>query len=401
MQQGNLLNWVEISRRALAQNVLRFKTHIGAGVKLAAVVKANAYGHGLGAVSRIVLESGADWLAVNSIEEAEQVRAAGIAAPVLCLGYVPLSQLEKAVRLDVRLTVYNPATVERLGEVAGRLGRKARLHVKVETGTNRQGVPREELPDFARMIAGYPHLVLEGLSTHYANIEDVTEHRFAELQLRNFIEACSMLESRGFSVPVRHTACTAAAILFPRTLFNMARVGIGLYGLWPSKETRISALQAGVALNELEPVLTWKTRIAQVKMVKSGETIGYGCTDLATQDTRLAVLPVGYYDGYDRKLSSIGYVLIRGRRAPVRGRVCMNMIMVDVTNIPEARVEDEVVLLGRQGDDSVSAEVLAGKIGTINYEVVTGILPRVTRVYLRGGQAVEVKLLVEVESDKS
>jgi alanine racemase len=380
MQQGNLLNWVEISRRALAQNVLRFKTHIGPGVKLAAVVKANAYGHGLVAVSRIVLESGADWLAVNSIEEAEQVRAAGIAAPVLCLGYVPLSQLEKAVRLDVRLTVYNPATVERLGEVAGRLGRKARLHVKVETGTNRQGVPREELPDFARMIAGYPHLVLEGLSTHYANIEDVTEHRFAELQLRNFIEACSMLESRGFSVPVRHTACTAAAILFPRTLFNMARVGIGLYGLWPSKETRISALQAGVALNELEPVLTWKTRIAQVKMVKSGETIGYGCTDLATQDTRLAVLPVGYYDGYDRKLSSIGYVLIRGRRAPVRGRVCMNMIMVDVTNIPEARVEDEVVLLGRQGDDSVSAEVLAGKIGTINYEVVSRINPTLPRI---------------------
>lgn len=380
MQQGNLLNWVEISRRALAQNVLRFKTHIGPGVKLAAVVKANAYGHGLVAVSRIVLESGADWLAVNSIEEAEQVRAAGIAAPVLCLGYVSLSQLEKAVRLDVRLTVYNPATVERLGEIAGRLGRKARLHIKVETGTNRQGVPREELPDFARMIAGYPHLVLEGLSTHYANIEDVTEHRFAELQLRNFSEACSILESQGFSVPVRHTACTAAAILFPQTLFNMARVGIGLYGLWPSKETRISALQAGVALNELEPVLTWKTRIAQIKMVKSGETIGYGCTDLATQDTRLAVLPVGYYDGYDRKLSSIGYVLIRGRRAPVRGRVCMNMIMVDVTNIPEAHVEDEVVLLGRQGDDSVSAEVLAGKIGTINYEVVSRINPTLPRI---------------------
>lgn len=380
MQPENLLTWVEISRRALAQNVLRFKAHIGPAVKLAAVVKANAYGHGLVGVSRIALESGAEWLAVNSIEEAEQVRAAGIAAPVLCLGYVPLALLEKAVRLDVRLTVYNPATIERLGEITGRLGRKVRLHVKVETGTNRQGVRKEDLPDFARMIAGFPHLVLEGLSTHYANIEDVTEHRFAEMQLRHFSEACGLLESLGFSVPVRHTACTAAAILFPRTLFNMARVGIGLYGLWPSKETRISALQAGVALNELEPVLTWKTRIAQVKRVKSGETIGYGCTDLATQDTRLAVLPVGYYDGYDRKLSSIGYVLIRGRRAPVRGRVCMNMIMVDVTNIPEARVEDEVVLLGRQGDDAVSAEVLAGKIGTINYEVVSRINPALPRI---------------------
>jgi alanine racemase len=222
--------------------------------------------------------------------------------------------------------------------------------------------------------------VLEGLSTHYANIEDVTEHHFAEYQLRNFREVCSLLESNGVSVPVRHTACTAAAILFPNTLFNMARVGIGLYGLWPSKETKISALQAHVPLNELKPVLAWKTRIAQIKLVKSGETIGYGCTDVATQDTRLAVLPIGYYDGYDRKLSSIGYVLIRGRRAPLRGRVCMNMIMVDVTNISKAELEDEVVLLGRQGGDSVSAEVLAGKIGTINYEVIARINPLLPRI---------------------
>jgi alanine racemase len=188
------------------------------------------------------------------------------------------------------------------------------------------------------------------------------------------------LENHGLDVPIKHTACTAAAILFPQTLFSMVRVGIGLYGLWPSKETKISALQAGIALNELEPVLTWKTRIAQIKTVKSGETIGYGCTDVATQDTRLAVLPVGYYDGYDRKLSSIGYVLIRGRRAPVMGRVCMNMIMVDVTNIPDVSLEDQVVLLGRQGGDSISAETLAGKIGTINYEVVARINPLIPRI---------------------
>jgi alanine racemase len=382
MHVERLLSWVEISREALANNVSRFKNHIGPGVKLAAVVKSNAYGHGLVEASRVILAAGADSLAVNSIEEAAQLRDSGIQAPVICLGYVPLSMVDEAVRLDVQLTVFNRATVERMGATAGRLRQAARMHLKVETGTNRQGVYGEELLDLARAAGAYPQLRLEGLSTHYANIEDVTEHRFAEQQLERFTEACSLLERNGIPVPVKHTACTAAAMLFPRTLFNMARVGIGLYGLWPSKETRISALQAGIALNDLTPVLTWKSRIAQIKTVRSGETIGYGCTDLATQDTRIAVLPTGYYEGYDRRLSHIGYALIRGRRAPVRGRVCMNMMMVDVTNIPEASLEDEAVLLGRQGEDAISAETLAGKIGSINYEVVSRINPHIPRVVL-------------------
>jgi len=380
MNYGHLLSWVEVSRQALTDNVRRFKAHIGREVRLAAVVKANAYGHGLLEASRVALEAGADWLAVNSVDEAALLRSAGVQAPAICLAYVPLSSLEDAVALGVRLTVFNSETVDLLGAITDRLKRVARLHIKVETGTNRQGVRGEELLQLAQAVRRHPYLELEGLSTHYANIEDVTEHRFAEHQLRNFIEACSLLERSGILVPIKHTACTAAAILFPNTLFNLARVGIGLYGLWPSKETKISALQAGIALNELEPVLSWKTRIAQIKTVPSGATIGYGCTDLATQETRIAVLPVGYYEGYDRRLSSIGYVLIRGRRAPVRGRVCMNMIMVDITNIPDVKLEDEAVLLGRQGEDSVSAETLAGKIGTINYEVVSRINPQLPRI---------------------
>ncbi len=374
------LSWVEISRRALTNNVRRFKGHIGHEVKLAAVLKANAYGHGMIEASLVAWEAGADWIAVNSVDEAALLREAGLQAPILCLAYVPLSSLEEAVALDARLTVFNLETVDRLGAITGRLKRTARLHIKVETGTNRQGVSGEDLLRLAQAVGRYPYLVLEGLSTHYANIEDVTEHGFAEFQLSNFRESCSLLEQNGISVPIKHTACTAAAILFPNTLFNLARVGIGLYGLWPSKETRISALQAGIALNQLEPVMTWKTRISQIKTVPPGATIGYGCTDLATQVTRIAVLPVGYYEGYDRRLSSIGYVLIRGRRAPVRGRVCMNMIMVDVTNIPEATLEDEAVLLGRQHGDAISAETLAGKIGTINYEIVSRINPQLPRV---------------------
>lgn len=380
MNQEQPLNWVEINRQALVNNVRRFKAHIGAGVRLAAVVKSNAYGHGLLETARIVLDAGADWLAVNSLEEAARLRQAGVGAPIILLGYVPVALLEAAVELDVRLTVYNCETVERLERIAQAQRTQARVHIKVETGTNRQGVRPENLLEFARLIGRSPALVLEGLSTHYANIEDVTEHHYAEYQLRNFNQACRLLEEHGIHVPIKHTACTAAAILFPQTLFNMARVGIGLYGLWPSKETKISALQANIALNELSPVLTWKTRIAQIKTVKAGESIGYGCTDVATQDIQLAVLPVGYYDGYDRKLSSVGYVLIRGQRAPILGRVCMNMIMVDVTSIPQARVEDEVVLLGRQGDAVISAETLAAKIGTINYEVVTRINPLLPRI---------------------
>lgn len=380
MNHEQLLNWVEISRQALTHNVRRFKARLGPGVQLAAVVKANAYGHGLRQVAPLALEAGADWLAVNSIQEAAQVRELGPQAPVIVLGYVPLSLLEEAVELGVRLTVYNRETVERLGRIAERRQAQVHVHIKVETGTNRQGVRPEDVVGFAQQVLRFPHLDLEGLSTHYANIEDVTEHHFAEYQLRNFNAACQRLQDHGIHIPIKHTACTAAAILFPKTFFNMARVGIGLYGLWPSKETKISALQAGIALNELDPVLTWKTRIAQIKTVKAGETIGYGCSDVATQDIQLAVLPVGYYDGYDRKLSSIGYVLIRGRRAPVLGRVCMNMIMVDVTSIPQASLEDEAVLLGRQGSDAITAEMLAGKIGTINYEVVTRINPLAPRL---------------------
>jgi alanine racemase len=380
MNTDRFLSWVEISRQALGGNVARFKAHIGKEVKLAAVVKANAYGHGLLEASRIALDSGADWLAVNSLDEGARLRDAGLQAPILCLAYVPLALLEDAVALDLRLTVYHTETVKRLGACAEKLKRTARLHIKVETGTNRQGVHSEQLVPLAQTIAMYPNLVLEGLSTHFANIEDVTEHGFAELQLANFRNACGRLEENGFPIPVKHTACTAAAILFPSTFFNMVRTGIGLYGLWPSKETRISALQAGIMLNELEPVLTWKTRIAQIKTVTPGAMIGYGCTDLATQITRIAVLPVGYSEGYDRRLSSIGYVLIRGCRAPVRGRVCMNMIMVDVTNVPGAALEDEVVLLGKQAGDAISAETIAGKIGSINYEVISRINPQLPRI---------------------
>ena len=224
-----------------------------------------------------------------------------------------------------------------------------------------------------------PGLRLEGLTTHFANIEDTTDHSYARDQLDRFRRALDRLREGGVSVPVPHAACSAATILFPESHFSLARVGISSYGIWPSKETRVSSGHVEGAQMELRPALTWKTRVAQVKTVPSGSYVGYGCSWRAPVESRIAVLPIGYADGYDRALSNIGHVLIRGKRAPIRGRVCMNVTMVDVTHHPEVELEDEVVLLGAQGEERIRAEDLAGWANTIAYEVVARIsshLPR-------------------------
>ena len=373
------LVWVEIDRAALSHNIRIFRGLIGSEKKLLAVVKANAYGHGLLEVSRLALVRGVDWLGVHSLDEALALRAAGLKAPVLILGAVALDGLKSAVEAEARLTVYNPATVDRLEAVCRRLKKKALVHMKVETGTNRQGVSEKQLLGLARKIRNSSNLVLEGLSSHFANIEDTTDPSYPDYQLAHYKRALSSLEKRGISIPVKHMSCTAATILFPRTHFDMARVGIGLYGLWPSKETYVSCLHLHLKPLKLKPVLSWKTRVAQVKSVAKGSFVGYGCTYRTTRPSRLAVLPVGYSDGYGRSLSNAGHVLIRGRRAPVRGRVAMDFIMVDVSDIPGVRLEDEVTLLGRDGRETISAEQLASLAGTISYEILARINPLIPR----------------------
>jgi alanine racemase len=378
--RAGLAQWVEVSRKALTRNVSQFRRRVGSGRKLLAVVKANAYGHGILEVSRIAIGAGADWLGVNSLEEGIELRRAGVRAPILVLGYVPLGRLGDAVARELRLTVYNKASVDGLAAACRRLKKKARVHVKVETGTNRQGVLEGELPAFARSIQRRPGLVLEGLSSHFANIEDTTDHSFPQRQLAAFERSVRGLEKAGIEVPITHMSCTAATILFPETYFDMVRVGIGLYGLWPSKETYLScALDKREPLT-LEPVLTWKARIAQVKRIAKGGAVGYGCTFRATRRTTLAVIPVGYYDGYDRGLSNTAYVLVRGQRAPLRGRVAMNFSTADVTDIPGVGIEDEVVLLGAGGRERITAEQLAALAGTISYEIVARINPLVPRI---------------------
>ncbi len=375
--------WCEVDVDALADNIRTVRRLVGPDVRLAPAVKGNAYGHGLLLAAHAFLTAGADWLCVHDVAEVKALRAAGVDAPLYVVGPVLLDDLPAAAALGARLVVYNRETVDRLAS----LGVPARLHLKIETGNHRQGLPLPEALALADRIAAAPHLELEGVASHFANIEDTTDHRYARAQLAAFEQAVRALRAAGHAVPVRHLSNSAAALLWPDQRFEMVRVGISAYGLWPSKETKVAATLAGRGDLRLRPALAWKSRVAQVKAVPEGAFVGYGCTFMTTHPTRLAIVPVGYFDGYDRKLSNVAHVLVRGRRAPVRGRVCMNLIMVDVTDVPDVALEDEVVLLGRQGEDVVTAEMLGDWAGTINYEVVTRVGGHVPRRPVHGGAA--------------
>jgi alanine racemase len=375
------LTWVEIENAALISNLHGFRRRLGTGVELSHVVKSNAYGHGLELVAREDEASGlVHSLSVISVEELIRVREAGVKLPVIILGYVPMSAWDVVVDAEGSPVIMNRESLEVLSGEAAERGRSVKVHLKVETGTHRYGVPEEEVLEYVQLIDSLPGLYLAGVTTHFANIEDTTDHGFAQEQIDRFRRTISRIREAGYDVPLPHAACSAATILFPESHFAMARVGIASYGIWPSKETRVSASHVEGGLLDLKPILTWKTRVAQVKRVPKGAYVGYGCTWRAPTDTRLAVLPVGYADGYDRGLSNVGHVLIRGQRAPIRGRICMNVCMVDITHIPDVELEDEVVLLGAQGDERIHAEDLAGWCGTIAYEIAARIAEHIPRV---------------------
>ena len=369
------LSWVEISKKALIHNIQTFRGLVGKEVVLAPAVKANAYGHGMVECARIFEKNGADYLCVNAPFEAKTLRKAGVKIPILIIGYTPLSDLKQVAQLGVELIVYNLETVKALGK----LGKKVKVHLKIETGNHRQGIRLEDLPTFTSLIKRYPHIQVIGISTHFANLEDRINQEYALYQLKQFNKAIHLLENEGLAPRFRHCANTAAAILLPEAYFNFVRTGIGNYGLWPSEKTELAAKRANINI-ELKPALTWKTVIAQIKEVKKGSLIGYGCTYKMPKNGNIAVLPVGYYDGFVRLLSNRGHVLIRGKKAPVLGRVCMNMIMVDIGRIPEAKLEDEAILIGKQGKEKITAEKIADLSQTINYEVTTRINERIPRL---------------------
>jgi alanine racemase len=366
--------WVEIDLSAIGANSRRIKQHIGPNVELLASLKADAYGHGALRVAQTVLHNGASRLGVATLGEAAPLRQAGITAPILIFGYLPPWQMREAVRLGVTVTIYSLEGVQALSQAAQSLGTEASAHLKVDSGMGRLGLRAEDRQSILRVAAearSLPGVILEGIFTHFA-CADSADQTHCRLQLARFKEVLAALEEAGLRPPLVHAANSAATLTLPEAHFGMVRVGIALYGLHPSDEVKLP--------EGFQPALSFKTNIAQVKEVPAGECISYGCAFVTPTAMRIAVIPVGYADGFRRAPTNWGEVLVRGRRAPLVGRVCMDQSMLDVSNIPGVAVGDEVVLIGQQGQETLSAEAVAARLGTINYEVVSEILARVPRV---------------------
>jgi len=376
--RGNHSQWLEVDAQALRHNLHVFRQILSGGTKLAAVVKANAYGHGLAEVAPLAGAS-ADWLAVHTAAEARRLRELGLRNPVLIMGFIARGELHD-LDADIHVFVSTEEVLRWLGEYRRSSGILLPIHLKIDTGTKRQGLDRSSIAEICRAAAG-EGLSIVGIATHFANIEDTLEHEFARRQLELFGDAIAILRRElGGEVPYVHAACSAASLLFRETDFNLARIGISMYGHWPSRETRLTwILDHGRDGVKLEPTLSWRTVIGQLQRASTGESVGYGRTWRALRPTLLAVLPVGYADGYARALGNRARVLMGGRPVPVVGRVCMNMMMVDVTDLPGVAVGDEVVLLGHQGDSVVTAEELAELSGTINYEFLARLSPAIPR----------------------
>jgi alanine racemase len=366
--------WLEIDLNAIAGNTRRIAEQVGPDTRVLVSLKADAYGHGALRVARTVLRNGASWLGVATVSEAAPLRAAGINAPILVFGYIAPWQAREAIRLDLRATVYSLDAARTLAQAARDLGREVRVHVKVDTGMARLGLRAEDVAGivaFCRDLRALPNVVTEGIFTHLATA-DSADQTYARRQLARFEAVLAALDTAGLRPPLVHAANSAAALALPEARYDMVRPGIAIYGLNPSDEV---PLPEGFA-----PALSFKTQVAQVKEIPAGEGISYGATYVTTAPTRIAVLPVGYADGFRRAPANWGAVLVRGQRAPILGRVCMDQCMVDVTAIPGVQTGDEVVLIGQQGADELTAEEVARRLGTISYEVVAELLARVPRV---------------------
>ncbi|MBI5379443.1 MAG: alanine racemase [Nitrospirae bacterium] len=365
----------EIDLSALSANLRLIRKRIGPGREILAVVKADAYGHGAGAVSKQLMEEGVERLGVATVEEGAELREAGITVPTLLLGGLFPEDLEGAVAYDLTPVVYHSEILEPLSRVARHTGKRVPVHVKVDTGMGRVGVPAEQAVPFIRQVVATEGIVLEGLMTHFADA-DLADKSFASRQLALFESLIRDLRGSGIAVPCCHVANSAAVLDFPPAFFNCVRPGLLLYGCLPFPRRDVGADP------EVRGVLRLNTRVLYVKEVPTGTPISYGRTFITRRPSRIATLPIGYADGYSRALSNRGEVLIRGKRVPVVGRVCMDLTMVDVTDAPEAGAGDEAVLIGRQGEARITAEEVAERAGTIPYEILCGIGRRVRRVYV-------------------
>ena len=372
---NNPNSWIEINSKNLISNIQQFKNILDRKTKISAVVKSNAYGHGIIQVSKIIQHS-IDMFCVVNLEEALLLRKNNIRKPILVLSYFSIDKINEAILKNISVVIYNFNDLKKINNTAKKIKKNIKLHLKIETGTARLGVGESELNKIINYINNNKFLKLDGVFSHLAASEE--NQKYTELQIDKFDKIIKKIENRGVIIKNKHIACSAAAIVNSDSHYNMIRLGIGMYGLWPSKLTRRIAKRNNPKFN-LKPVLVWKTKIIQIKNLKKGDSVGYGCTHITKKNTKIAVLSVGYFEGYDRNLSNNGEVLISGKKCKIIGRICMNLCMCDINHIKNCKVGDEAVLIGKQKNQEITAEELAEKSKTINYEVVARINPNLLR----------------------
>jgi alanine racemase len=351
--------------------------------KICAVVKADGYGMGAYEVAKVVLSCGASYLAVAFLDEALALRHKGIDVPILILGYTPEEQFHKVVEYDLTQTIYSLKSAEILSNVAQRMRKNAKIHIKLDTGMNRLGFQAEPLaiPELKKLFR-FKGLGIEGIYTHFAKADE-NDIVFTYGQFDKYMAIVETLERDGFNIPIKHVANSAAIIQFPDTHLDMVRAGIILYGLYPDGVDKEKI--------RLNPIMTLKTQVSYVKHLLKGRSISYGGAFVTQRDSIIATLPVGYADGYSRRLSSKGTVIIKGKRAPIVGRICMDQCMVDVTDIDGVLPGDEVILIGNMGKEVISVDDVANAIDTIRDEVINNISKRVPRIYIKDGEIIDVK----------
>jgi len=378
--------WLEINLDAIAHNVRTIKGIVGRNTQIIAVVKANAYGHGAVEVSQTALENGVAILAVGVVEEGIILRKAGIKAPILICGFTLEDQLEPLLSYNLTPTICDLQILEALSKVAGENGKTIGIHIKIDTGMGRLGVSPPKTLNFVKKISKMRNIKIEGIFTHLAATNE-KDGIYTKMQFDEYKKALLELEKEGINIPLKHIANSAAILNSSSMYLDAVRPGIILYGLFPSPKSERTV--------ELKPAAEFKTRIIFLKKVSPGKSIGYGRTYITTKPTKVATLPVGYADGYSRLLSNKGEVLVRGQRAPIIGRICMDLCMIDVTHVPEVQIGDEVILWGRQGSQTIWAEEIAEKIGSIVYEVICMVdKERVPRVFIKDEKSFKVKSLV-------
>lgn len=365
--------YAEVDLEAIRHNIQETKKHIKPETKIMAIVKANAYGHGVSEVTA-ALEDLADAYGVAMMEEAMELRRAGIDKMILILGYTGEDWFPELIENRISQTVYTKEMAEHLNKAAARLGKKARIHIKIDTGMSRIGfMPTDETVEIVKQIAELPYVEIEGVYTHFARADEKTIEA-ARIPFRKYMDVVHKLETEGISIPIKHVSNSASIIQFPEANLDMVRSGISTYGIYPSEDVPKDILR-------LHPAMQWKAKISYVKTIEKGTAISYGGTFTADKEMRVATVPVGYADGMKRDLSNKGRVLVHGKFAKILGRICMDQFMIDVTDIPKTSAGDTVTIFGRDGENQIPVEEIAALSHSFPYEFVCSITGRVPRLY--------------------